>query len=269
MSKKSAKSKGYRHYKKEKPFLTKKEIYALIAIAAVVLIGFILFISYDDGALKIKDGAIEGLESNWIVTNGGTSSSPRYFKLGEAGEMEGFTHMPTISYLDYNTYDNYYYPTDESNPIEFISISTTSIKNSSPADLGSSVIEAIGAMEGYEVTSSLTEGKVGDTPYLYYSFTSETYVEPTEEETAETESADEEAADEAASVEAEASADEAAENTPNTFGQSMNAYVEAAHDSCLLIHVINETESPDEFLSDDELKAVLEQAIAAITLEKE
>ena len=256
MSKKTAKSKGYRYYKKEKPFLTRKEIYALIAICAVVVIGFIAFLCYDDGALKVKDGAIEGIETNWIVTNKGTSSSPRYFKLAEAGEVEGYTIQPYLSYTDYNLHDVYYYPADEANPIEYVSISTTGIKDSSIAELGKTVTDALKTMEGYTITSELTEAKAGDIPYTYYAFTSEIYVAP-----------EEESAEVGAETETDAAAETAQES--NTFGQSLNAYVETAHDSCLLVHVINETASADEFLSDSELQAVLDQIIAALALEAE
>lgn len=265
MSKKSAKSKGYRSFKKEKPFLTKKEIYALIVIAAVVIIGFIVFLCYDDGALKIKDGALEGVESNWIVTNTGTTTSPRYFKLAEAGEVEGYSMQPYLSYADYNLRDVYYYPTDENNPVDYISISTTGIKNSSVAELGKTVTDALKTMPEYTVTAELTEATAGDIPYSYYSFTTEAYVAPAEEDVVTTEAVDSATADAAA---AEDAASEAVENEPNTFGQSLNAYVETAHDSCLLIHVINETESTEEFLPDADLQAVLEQIINAITLEE-
>ena len=252
MAKKTAKSKGYRYYKKEKPFLTRKEIYALIAIAVLVLAAVIGFALYDDGALKVTDGAIEGAETNWIITNGGTTSSPRYFKLAEAGELEGYTMQPYLSYSDYLLHDVYYYATDESNPVDYISIGTTSVKNSTPADLGATVVDALKTMEDYTVTTELTEAAAGDVPYLYYAFTSETYVAPEDEETAEDETA----------VDAET------EQEPNTFGQSLNAYVETAHDSCLLIHIINETESADEFLPDAELRAVMDQVVSALVLEK-
>lgn len=249
MSKKSAKSKGYRSYKKEKPFLTRKEIYFLIAIVALVVVGVIISLIYDDGALKVKNGVLQGVEDRWIVANGGTVSTPRYFKLGEVGELDGYTHLNMLSASDTLITDNYYYPAQAENPIDYISISTGSIKNSTPADLGKTVVEAVRATDGYTVTSDLTEARVGDIAYTYYAFTNETYVAPEGTDTTEnTEAAD-------------------GEQAPNTFGQSMNAYVAAAHDNCLMIHVVNEVETPEDYLSDDELRATLETVISAITLE--
>lgn len=249
MSRKSAKSKGYRSYKKEKPFLTRKEIYFLIAIVALVVIGIIISLIYDDGALKVKNGALQGVEDRWIVANGGTVSTPRYFKLGEVGELDGYTHVNLLSASDTLITDNYYYPTQDENPIDYISISTGSIKNSTTTDLGTTIVEAVRATDGYTVTSDLTEGHIGDIAYTYYAFTNESYVAPEGTDTTEDAKANEDPA-------------------PNTFGQSMNAYVATAHDNCLMIHVVNEVESPEDYLSDDELHATLETVISAITLEK-
>ena len=280
MSKKSAKSKGYRNFKKEKPFLTKKEIYALIAICAVIIIGFVAFLCYDDGALKLEDGMPVGVENNWVVGNGGTASAPRYFKIGEAGEIEGFTTQPYRSYSDIRVQDVYYNPSTEENPIEYISISTASTKNTPASELGKPITEAFESLESYTLTTPLTTAKVGDIDYTYYAFTTEVYIEPEAEATEATEdaAATEENAEETAAVEEapaeeavvteEAAAEETGAKEPNTFGQSLSAYVDASHDCCLLIHVVNETESADEFMTDEEMRAVLEKAIAAFTFEK-
>ena len=253
MAKKSAKSKGYRSYKKEKPFLTKKEIYALIAIVAVILVGFIVFVTYDDGALKVKDGQFVDKQDNWVVINGNTVSAPRYYKVAEAGEIEGYTLQPRVSYTDINMTDVYYYPETEENPVDYISLSGSSIKNNTIESLGGTVVESLGNMEGYAITSPLTEAKVGDTEYSYYGFTYEYYTEPevTEEP-----------------VEEAAPAEEAGEPAPNTFGQALNAYVATAHDGCVMIHVVNTTDAPENYMTDEEMKAVIEQVITAAEFDK-
>ena len=58
MAKKSAKSKGFRKSVEKKPYLSKKDIIILCVVLVAVAIGAILLFTYDDGALKVKDGKI-------------------------------------------------------------------------------------------------------------------------------------------------------------------------------------------------------------------
>ena len=89
MAKKSAKSKGYRKTIEKKPYLTKRDIIILCVILAIVTVGAILLFTYDDGALKVKDGKIVDAGENWLIVNG-NARGRRYFKLGEIGEIEGY-----------------------------------------------------------------------------------------------------------------------------------------------------------------------------------
>jgi len=87
MAKKSAMSKGYRKTTKAKPFLTKKEITALIVIVAAILAVVVLFnIFYDDGFL-----AADEVQANDMVYYASSDLRDRYTKLGTANEVEGFT----------------------------------------------------------------------------------------------------------------------------------------------------------------------------------
>ena len=59
-AKTSARSKGYRKTVQKKPFLTKKEIIALVAIVAVIALAILLFnLLYDDGSLDVVDGVVQ------------------------------------------------------------------------------------------------------------------------------------------------------------------------------------------------------------------
>ena len=87
MAKKSAMSKGYRKTAKVKPFLTKKEIIALIVIVAAILVGLLLFnIFYDDGYMDAEE-----VQANDMVYYASSDLRDRYIKLGTANEVEGFT----------------------------------------------------------------------------------------------------------------------------------------------------------------------------------
>ena len=59
-AKTSARSKGYRKTVQKKPFLTKKEIIALVAIVVAIALAVILFnLLYDDGSLDVVDGVAQ------------------------------------------------------------------------------------------------------------------------------------------------------------------------------------------------------------------
>ena len=60
------------------------------AVIAVLIIGYVLLRDLFDGSLKVTDGKVQA-EENWIVVNTGTSSSPKYYKLGEVSPVDGYT----------------------------------------------------------------------------------------------------------------------------------------------------------------------------------
>ena len=63
-AKTSARSKGYRKTphlgEKQEPFLSKKEIFALVAVVVLIALAIILFnLLYDDGSLDVVDGVVQ------------------------------------------------------------------------------------------------------------------------------------------------------------------------------------------------------------------
>ena len=90
MAKKTARGKGYRKHVSKKPYLGKRDIIVLCAALVVIAIGAIALFSYDDGALKVKDGSVVTDGDNWLIVDGSNARGrSRYFKLGEMGEIEG------------------------------------------------------------------------------------------------------------------------------------------------------------------------------------
>ena len=123
-AKTSARSKGYRKTVQKKPFLTKKEIIALVAIVAAIALAVILFnLLYDDGSLEVVDGVVqtENLESSLIATDV-VGDETKYFKVGEAGEVAGYTRERTVNSADANLATFDYYPEDEASPVEYLHV---------------------------------------------------------------------------------------------------------------------------------------------------
>lgn len=254
MAKKSAKSKGYRRQNAKKPYLSKKDIGILCVIVAICAVIAIAMAMYDDGALKVKDGAVVTEGDNWLIVNGSsTRGGTRYFKLGEISAPEGYRLEPVASTHDANLTEYYLYPESQDAPVDYISIGTSHAK---AEVLAESVIATLSGVEGCEI-SELKTVETNGTSYRYYSYTSEYH-----------QSEEDEDADGAAAGEAEAggeNSDEEAE--PNRFSQSINGYIDGLKDSCIVVHVVKTAESPEEYLDEDALKDILDQAIAAITVE--
>lgn len=117
----SARSKGYRKTVKKRPFLTKKEILILVAIVAVIALAIILFkVFYDDGSLEVDaDGSVvtENFDTSLILRDGGTTENPRYFKVAEVGEIEGFARTREENIIDANRGSFLYTPEDQTSPV--------------------------------------------------------------------------------------------------------------------------------------------------------
>ena len=128
-AKTSARSKGYRKTVQKKPFLTKKEIIALVAIVAAIALAILLFnLLYDDGSLDVVDGVVqtENLE-NSVLTQAVVGDETKYFKVAEIGEIDGFTREREVNSVDANRAVYVFTPEDEDSPIDSIRVSGGSL----------------------------------------------------------------------------------------------------------------------------------------------
>ena len=277
MAKKSAKSKGFRRSVEKKPYLSRKDIIILCVVLAVLAVGAILLFTYDDGALKVKNGKIVDPGENWLIVNGNTKGGRRYFKLGEVGDIPGYTMAREPFMSDDNLTQFNYAPEAEDSAVTGITISASAYD---PARLADGNAQMVASVKGSAVSDVATD-RAGDIEYTYYTYTHEYYADeaPAEEAAAEA-PAEEAAAEEAAAEEApaeeaaaeEASAEEAAgekadDGAPNHFDQALNAYLPAANNRSIVIAISAKADSADSYLTEDQLKETLAQAVAAVTLE--
>lgn len=250
MAKKSAKSKGYRKSVGKKPYLSKRDIIILCVLAAALLVGAILLFTYDDGALKVKDDRIVDPGENWLIVNGNTKGGRRYFKLGEVGDIEGYAMEAQPFLSDDNLYQFNYTPEAEDSAVTDITLSASPY---APARLAEGYAKMVASIEGSAV-SEVATATAGDVEYTYYTYTHEYY--------------EAEDGEEAAEETAEEASDEA-DAEPNHFDQTLNAYVSAPHDASVVIAISAKADSAEGYLSEDQLKEIAAQAIAAVTLEAE
>ena len=264
MAKKSVKSKGYRRSVEKKPYLSRKDIIILCVVLAVLAVGAILLFTYDDGALKVKDGKIVDPGENWLIVNGNLKGGRRYFKLGEVGDIPGYTMAREPFMSDDNLTQFNYTPEAEDSAVTGITISASAYD---PARLADGNAQMVASVKGSAV-SDVTADRAGDIEYTYYTYTHEYYADETPEEEAPAEEAPaEEASTEEASTEEAPAEEKADDGAPNHFDQALNAYLPAANDRSIVIAISARADSADSYLTEDQLKETLAQAVAAVTLE--
>lgn len=234
MAKNSAASKGYRKTEKKKPFLTKKEIIALVIIVAVIVIGAIIINAIPNigtiPAGKVKTGD--------IISVAGNGLKGRYVKLGEINELEGFTmESSTSSETPTGGYD---FTPAEDNGLANLRIggaiwdAKTMIETMLPS------IQTMGAEEYSEEAIQATIG--GRNAYVI---------------TARYTSYDEEKAGEDAS--------EPAEGEINSYNQYIYSYIDAGEHSISLSATI-EGDDASVYIPDEELVEYMNQFAGAFTL---
>ena len=202
MAKKSARSKGYRKQTGKKPYLSKRDIIMLCILLAVVAVGAILLFSYDDGGLKTKGGQIVDAGENWLIVNGAASGGKRYYKVGEVGELEGFTREGEPVLTDANLQSFRYTPEDESGALRSISISASA---ATVERLSEYYHDLLGASL---TTGEVTEASCAAGDYTYFTYTNAYHAaEEAEDAAATEEDAAEGAADAAEAVLEEAAGD--------------------------------------------------------------
>jgi hypothetical protein len=134
----------------KEPMMTKKQWITLgvcVAVAVVALIAFFVLRDMFDGSLKVVDDAVQA-EENWIFANTGTSSRPKYFKLGEIEPAEGYTLERQFYGSDERVPTFLFYPEGES-PVKYISLL--------PASEGAkAVAEKVAASYGSFYTGAVT-----------------------------------------------------------------------------------------------------------------
>ena len=260
----SAASKGYRKNVKKKPFLTKKEIIALIVIVAVIVLAVVLFNVLYNPYISPKD-----VQSDDIITYASATTKDKYVRLGSVTDLDGYTRESSIS-TESPVGSNSYTPVDESSPMTYFSVSGAVVSPASMIDYMYSYYKPFADSIGEVIETEVN----GHTAYIC-SFTMSEYVDeeadedaagaPATEEAAETEAPAEDAAeapaaDETAEAEAPATdetAEEEAEPEPNTFYQNISMYIAADDSHSIGVNAYHKGSDDSYYLSDDEIEAYM------------
>lgn len=265
MSKKSMKSKGYRKSAPKKTYLTKKELTITIIVAAVVILALALFIGlYDDGSLKLADGTVQVSGENSLIVNAGSGYKPRYFKLGQLSEIDGYTL--STSALDSNGIVNeFVYTPDGESPIDSISVRTYSLDADTYAAAAEDTYTSDATMNCDGLHTTEDDGHA--VSYLTFRVT------PSEEDETSPDDILAAAAEDLTEDDGELDAEEQAlldaltESSEPTLVQALHGYVNVGEDRLIYILVRNDVETVEEYVDDAVLVDALNQTLAALSYE--
>lgn len=249
MAKKSAKSKGYRRQNGKKPYLSKKEIWTLCVLAALLAVGAFFLFRYDDGALKVQDGKVVTEGDNWLIAR--DSKVRRYYKLGEIGEMEGAAREKNSMSSDENLPEYVFTLEDTAEGID--SITVTCIRN--PAEqLAKYTLTSLASLSEKAELSALQSAEMGGKTVHYYFYTHAAEAAETDTEAAEAPSEDAETAE--------------AADTADAYTRTIAGYIDAPRNSSVVIHADGSGESAEACPTEEALLAALERAVATISLDE-
>ena len=298
MAKKSAKSKGFRRQNAKKPYLSKRDIALLCVLVAAVAIGAFFLFRYDDGALKVKNGAVVTGGDNWLIANGSnTRGGVRYYKLGEVGEIEGYTREATPMSSDANLTEYVFTPAEAAG-LDRVTVATSHAGAEAMARYAASMF---GGVDGVEVSELQTAEMNGQSAH-YFTYTASPVEQAAEAEApaedAEAKAEGEAAEDAEAKAEGEAPAEDAeakaegeapaedaeanaegeapaedaeakaeGEAAEKAYRKVLYGYIDAAHECCISFHVEGSADTADALPTDEALLTALDRAVTCVTLE--
>lgn len=238
MSKKSAKSKGFRKTVSKKPYLTKKEIIIFAVIVGAVVLGLILFgLLHDDGSLKVRKGVVQTDTVNPLICNAGTNADPRYFEIGSVLEMDGYALTSELVTSDENVV-RYVYTPDEAGALDSVVVTAYAAPASTYASAMSETYATATGVECGELQST----QLGSHEVSYFSYRM-VPVETTDED------------------------GEVIDYEP-TYFQALHAYVDLG-ERCVSLQVRNYAESEADYVEDALLVDVMNEMLPAIVVPQE
>ena len=190
------------------------------------------------GSLPNFFGNLRTVESDWIVANTGTSSKPKYFKMGEVTAPEGYTLDPEYIIGSDAKAQTFYFAADEANSAAK-SVYVAGVSNTSAADMLNTVL----GYSYHESAGEATNATIGghDVHYAYVVY-----------------------GDSATATDTDLDGTvEAIDGYP-----SLCMYIDSVQDSCVLVLINGYTAPLAEVASEADLLAQAEAILPCIVVEK-
>lgn len=283
--KKSVPNRQQAHVKHENKFITmpKEKFIKICIIVGVVILAVVLFFvlrrAYD-GHLPVEDGVVVTQGDNWLVVNT-ESPNARYFRLGELGEVDGYTLESSAYSSDANLLSYTYTPTDEASSLDNISVASLAASYTQYAQSFHNNLLlyygdlTVSDLEDLEANGVAAQGF----SYEYIPAVEETATEETAaEETATEETVAEETATEETAAEETAAGETAAAGEETAAGETaaeetvlcQRVYalcLKAGHDSCIIVEASSQADTEEGLASAEALKEEALKVAGAMTID--
>ena len=288
--KKSVPNRQQAHVKHENKFITmpKEKFIKICVIVGVVILAIVLFFvlrrAYD-GHLPVEDGVVVTQGDNWLVVNT-ESPNARYFRLGELGEVDGYTLESSAYSSDANLLSYTYTPTDEASSLDNISVASLAASYTQYAQSFHNNLLlyygdlTVSDLEDLEANGVAAQGFSYEyIPAVEETATEETAAEETAtEETATEETAAEETATEETAAEETAAGETAAAGEETAAGETaagetalcQRVYalcLKAGHDSCIIVEASSQADTEEGLASAEALKEEALKVAGAMTID--
>jgi len=248
MAKKSAKSKGYRRQAVKKPYLSKRDVAILCVVVALLAVAAFFLFRYDDGALKVKDGAVVTEGDNWLIANGSNvRGGARYYKLGEIGEIDGYSRQKGALSSDANIPEYTFTPAGEDAGDVRLTVTCGHGSAEAMANYAHSLMENTEAITAGEVQS----GQLGDRDARWYGYATDLT-----------------AAGATAEDVHEAALETAEEAGEKRYSRALAGYIDAGHECCVIFRAVSRGDTEADCLDQDALQAMVEKAVGAVTVDE-
>ena len=210
-------------------------IIAVAAVAALVLIwlGCKWFVG-PGGSIPNFFGTLRGVESDWVVTNTGTTAKPRYYKMAEFSTPEGYTLDPEYNVSSDQLTQTLYFTADDENAL-VQTIYVSGVKGYTAADQIARVLD----YGFFKDASGAIAGTLGghEVQYVYMLCPND---------------ADEESAEKP--------------DTERIGYASVCVYADSVQDSCVLVMLNSATATLAEAPSMETMLAEADRLVAGLTL---
>lgn len=235
--------------KRENKFIDmpKDKLIKICVIVGLVIVAIVLFFvlrrAYD-GHLPVQEGVVVTEADNWIVANTESAGSPRYFKLGTAGEVEGYTRSRDETLVsDANTAPFTYKPEDETSAIDS---ATVMVGGGAYDTLAANVHANYGTyMTGAQV-GEMDESDVGGTPARSFAI-SYSYENP--------------------AAEGAQGEDGAQTQASTVYVRGHYIYLRAGHDRSVIVSVSSQAGEEATLASEELLKTEALKIAAQVTID--
>lgn len=247
MAKKTAKSKGYRKTKEKKPFLTKKEMIAAIVILVIFAFAMILVLNDDMLFYIFPDGNLAGrdIKDGQIATYADLSMKTRFVKIGDAGELEGFTR--TTSFSNAGVPTSYTFtPDDEASNVTYASVSGSAVEAAKLPETYRETLSGLGASVNFTDTVETTID--GHTAYVY-GYVNEYYDAKLDPDAAGEDTED-------------------AEHPANVFEQTLSAYIDCDGKHTVCFHVTYHFDDGEQYIPDDKIEETVLSYAGSFTIDQ-